>query len=131
MIKTLENKTNNAIDIKKIIKGAITAILITLIFLTIFSIILTYTNTQEKTIPTVTIIITGISILVGGVLSTSSVKKNGMITGALVGLIYIITIYLISSILTKNFSFNISSIVMIFVSIFTGALGGIVGVNIK
>ncbi len=131
MIKTLENKTNNAIDIKKIIKGAITAILITLIFLTIFSIILTYTNTQEKTIPTVTIIITGISILVGGVLSTSSVKKNGMITGALVGLIYIITIYLISSILTKNFSFNISSIVMIFVSIFTGALGGIIGVNIK
>ena len=47
------------------------------------------------------------------------------------GLIYIILIYLISSVVNNaNFALNIGSIVMMVIGILCGAIGGIIGVNV-
>ena len=123
-----ENSLRNS---KYILKGVAISIIMTLIFLFIFSIILTYTNVSEKLITPFIIIITAISILIGSTISTSNIKKNGIINGMFVGLIYIAIIYLLSSIVTGNFLLNITSIIMIITSVLTGALGGIIGVNKK
>ncbi len=131
MINVSENISENGNNIKKVIKGSAFSIIITLIGLLIYSIILSYTSVSESTIPTIVIIITAISILIGSTISTSNIKKNGIINGMLVGLIYITVIYLLSSIVTGNFLLNITSIIMIITSVLTGALGGIIGVNKK
>lgn len=124
------DKTQVKQNIIRVIKGSITALILTLILLFIFSIILTYTSLQESTIVPVVIIITAISILIGSSISTIKIKKNGLLNGALVGFIYIFTIYIISSITYSGFSLNISSIIMIIGSILAGMLGGIIGVNL-
>lgn len=121
-----ENKT-----IKNIIKGTGIALITTVILLLIFSIILTYTNIDEKVINPVIMIVTAISILLGSSLGNIKIKKNGLINGGIIGAIYIITIYLISSILNWKFSLNIQSIFMILIAIVFGILGGIIGVNRK
>jgi len=54
---------------------------------------------------------------------TSKIKKNGILNGIFVGTIYIIMLYLISSIISKNFYFNNYSIIMIATSIAIGGLG--------
>lgn len=131
MINVSENISENGNNIKKVIKGSAFSIIITLIGLLIYSIILSYTSVSENTIPTIVIIITAISILIGSTISTSNIKKNGIINGMFVGLIYIAIIYLLSSIVTGNFLLNITSIIMIITSVLTGALGGIIGVNKK
>ena len=131
MIKTSENSNENGNNIKRVLKGSAFSIVITLIGLLIYSIILSYTSVAESTMPTIIIIITGISILIGSTISTSNIKKNGIVNGMLVGLIYITLIYLLSSIITGNFLLNINSIIMIIVSVLTGAVGGIIGVNMK
>lgn len=131
MINMSENISENGNNIKKVIKGSAFSIIITLIGLLVYSIILSYTSVSESTIPTIVIIITAISILIGSTISTSNIKKNGIINGMLVGLIYITVIYLLSSIVTGNFLLNITSIIMIITSVLTGALGGIIGVNKK
>lgn len=131
MIKLTENSNENGNNIKRVLKGSAFSILITLIGLLIYSIILSYTSVAESTIPTIIIIITGISILIGSTISTANIKKNGIVNGILVGLIYISLIYLLSSIITGNFLLNINSIIMIIVSGLTGAVGGIIGVNMK
>lgn len=131
MINMSENISENWNNIKKVIKGSAFSIIITLIGLLIYSIILSYTSVSESTIPTIVIIITAISILIGSTISTSNIKKNGIINGMFVGLIYIAIIYLLSSIVTGNFLLNITSIIMIITSVLTGALGGIIGVNKK
>ena len=131
MINVSENISENGNNIKKVIKGSAFSIIITLIGLLIYSIILSYTRVSESTIPTIVIIITAISILIGSTISTSNIKKNGIINGMFVGLIYIAIIYLLSSIVTGNFLLNITSIIMIITSVLTGALGGIIGVNKK
>lgn len=129
MVKVSENMNEN--NIIKILKGSAISIIITLIGLLIYSIILSYTSVAETTMPVTIIIISAISILIGSTLSTSNIKKNGIINGMLVGLIYIAIIYLLSSIVTGNFLLNITSIIMIITSVLTGALGGIIGVNKK
>ena len=131
MIKASEVFSENENNIKKIIKGSLISIIVTIIGLIIFASLLSYTSISEATIPTVTIIITAISILIGSSLCMSTVKKNGIMNGAIIGLIYIITIYLLSSIIEGTFSLNKYSVVMIIGSILAGALGGIIGVNKK
>lgn len=121
-----ENKT-----LINILKGVGTSLISTLIMLIIFSILLTYTNIQENVINPVIMIITSISILIGSSLGNVKIRKNGLINGGIIGAVYIITIYLISSILNWKFSLNLQSIIMIITSIIFGILGGIIGVNRK
>ena len=121
-----ENKT-----IINIFKGVGIALITTLVMLIIFSIILTYTNIQENVINPVIMIITAISILIGSSLVSMKLNKNGLINGGLIGGIYILIIYLVSSILNWKFSLNLQSIIMIVTAVIFGVLGGIIGVNKK
>lgn len=123
-----ENVSKN---FSKIIKGVIISLIFTLIFLFIFSILLTYTNISEKFMTPVIVIITAISIFIGSTIENLKMKKNGLINGAMIGGIYLISIYLISSIINKNFSMAKESIIMISVGIICGMFGGIIGINKK
>ena len=131
MIKVSENFNESGNNIKKILIGSGVSIVITIIGLIIFASLLTYTSIAESTIPTVTIIITIISILVGSSMCMSTVKKNGIVNGVLIGLIYIGFIYILSSIIEGNFALDLKSIVMIIGALLAGAVGGIIGVNRK
>lgn len=118
-------------NIIRIIKGSVTAIILTLLLLLIFAIILTYTSLKESVINPVIIVISVISILIGSSISTLKISKNGLLNGALVGIIYILTIYLLSSITSSGFGINLYSIIMMILSIIAGMIGGILGVNMK
>lgn len=126
----METFENNNIFLK-ILKGVGISLIFTLICLTIFSALLTYTSLSESLIQPVVISVTGISILAGSFFATRKVGKNGIIKGIAVGLIYIFFIYLTSSLVNGgNFALTIGSIIMILIGILCGAIGGIIGVNI-
>lgn len=117
--------------ILKIIKGSAIAIIITLILLSIYAVLLSTTNISESTMLPVVLIITGISILIGSSMSTVSIKNKGLLNGFFVGLIYMIVIYLISSLMLVGFEPNFNSVIMLIVGTVTGMIGGVIGVNIK
>lgn len=117
--------------ITNIAKGVGIALLTTFILLLLFAGILTYTDISETIINPVIIMITAISILIGSSIGNRKIKKNGLINGTLIGGIYIVIIYLISSILNWEFRLGLQSIIMIVVGIIFGILGGIIGVNKK
>ncbi len=114
-----------------ILKGLGIALITTFIFLLILSIVLTYTKVSEDVINPTIIIITAISILIGSSISNMKIKKNGLINGGVIGGIYIILLYLFSSVSSSDFALTIQSIIMIITGIAFGILGGIIGVNIK
>lgn len=118
-------------SITNIAKGVGIALLVTFILLLILATVLTYTEISETVINPVIIVITAISILIGSSIGNIKIKKNGLLNGALIGGIYILTIYLISSILNWRFNLEIQSIVMIIIGMIFGILGGIIGVNKK
>lgn len=115
--------------ILQITKGLTIAFLITLATMLMFSIILTYSNISENIIPIAIIILTFISIFIGAIISTKNVNKNGMVNGGIIGGIYVILLYLISSILNTGFILNNYSIIMIISGIIAGLIGGIIGIN--
>ena len=129
--KQLDNLKDSSKSILKIIKWSLISIIISATLLTIYAAILAYTNISENTIIPVLFTITGISILIGSVMSSKTIKKQGILNGGLVGGIYVIVLYLISSIFTGNFSLDIHSILMIVIGVISGMVGGIVGVNLK
>lgn len=112
-----------------ILKGVIISIIFTLLFLFIFSIILTYTSISETFITPVIIIITAISIFIGSSIGNIKMKKNGLLNGALVGGVYLLSIYLLSSIINREFLLTTQSLIIIIAGMICGMFGGIIGVN--
>ena len=117
--------------LKNLMKGVGISLITTVLLLLIFSIILTYTNIEENVINPVIMIITAISILIGSSIGNVKIKKNGLLNGGFIGGIYILTIYIVSSLLNWEFSLNLQSLIMIITAIIFGILGGIIGVNRK
>lgn len=120
-------KTNNTAI--KIVKGLAISFIVTLITIFIFSVLLTYTNISESIIPTVIIILTFVSILIGSIISMKKTSKNGLINGAIIGGSYVVLLYLISSFLNTGFALNAYTIGMIIAGIISGIIGGIIAVN--
>ena len=115
--------------IMNLAKGIGISLIVTVVLLMIFSVLLAYTNISETVISPVIMVITAISILIGSSIVNIKIKKNGLINGGIIGGSYILTIYLISSLLNWKFTLNLQSIIMIVLAIAFGILGGIIGVN--
>ena len=125
----MEKNENN--NIFNILKGVGISIIFTLILLLIFSAILTYTNLSEQTIQPIIIVLTAISILLGSSIGNFKIKKNGILNGAIITVLYFVILYLICSLITMNFSINSQMLIIIAVGIIFGILGAIIGVNKK
>lgn len=128
---TMGGSMNTPNNMLNIVKGTVVSIFITLILLFAFSVVLTYSDVQEHTIPIVTIVITAISIFIGSSISTIKINKNGIVNGGTIGFIYVVLLYIVSSIVQTGFHLNACSIAMMVAGILAGMIGGIVGVNIK
>lgn len=118
-------------NIIRLIKGSISSIIISVIFLFVYAIVLTYTTVPESTMPLVITVIIGVSILIGSSISSMKIKKNGFINGGVVGLIYMLLLYISSSMALSGFSINLNTLILIISGIVVGMIGGIIGVNIK
>ena len=129
-LKTAENTEGIQNNLMRIAKGSILAIILSIILLTIYAALLTYTNIPETTMTVVVITIAGISILIGSSISARKIKKQGMLNGALVGLVYMVTLYLISSIVFTGFNMDVKTIIMILIGALAGMIGGVIGVNV-
>ena len=80
-------------------------------------------------IPMVIIGLTFMSIFIGSTISMRKIKKNGLLNGALIGGIYVLLLYFISSIIDTGFAMNLYTILMIVIGMIAGVIGGIIGVN--
>lgn len=127
----IKEKSELKINSIKILKGTLIAIINSILFLLIFAMLLCYTEISENTIKPVVLIITGISILIGSVISTRKIRKNGLINGGVVGFTYVIILYIISSLVLVGFSISFNSVIMLLIATITGMLGGIIGINLN
>lgn len=114
-----------------IFKGVLVSYIFTFVSFLIFAILLSTTNISDSYISGVICIISIMSILIGSANCTKKANSQGLIWGSTVGLIYSLILYFISSILFVGFSLPLSSFYIIALSILFGAIGGIIGINLK
>lgn len=114
-----------------IMKGTVISVVLTLLLLFVFAILLTYTQMSESMIPAVIIVVTAISLLIGSTIANRKIKKNGILNGGIIGGLYLLILYITSSVISGTFSMGLKSIIMIIVGVVFGIIGGIIGVNSK
>ncbi|RKD34658.1 TIGR04086 family membrane protein [Thermohalobacter berrensis] len=114
-----------------LVKGIGFSYVVTLICILIFAIVMTYTSISEKIIPLVNSIVMVFSIVLGAIYTSLKVEQKGWLNGGIVGLVYVIIIVLLSSIFITTFTFDVNAILKILIGLITGAIGGMIGINLK
>jgi putative membrane protein (TIGR04086 family) len=92
---------------------------------------LTYTEFPQGMIPSVVVITTMISIMFAGSGFARSAKNKGWFNGMLAGLIYMVILYVISSLTLNTYGIDINGLIMLILGMAAGAFGGVVGINLK
>ena len=116
---------------QRIFKSTMFAYLFTIISFAILSLVLTFSNISDSFIPSAVVIVSIISILLGSSIASTRSRSHGWLMGLSVGLSYFLVLYFISSLLISGFSINLTTIYLALGMIFTGIIGGIIGINRK
>ena len=129
--QNLKTTLTERLNFITIMKGIIFSYIITIPLFLIFSFILTYSDFPEKLVSFVVIVVTIASIILAGAFSTKRMKSKGWLNGGVVGFLYMFLLYLLSSIVAKNFSIDNRIIGMTIIGVLAGSIGGIIGINLK
>lgn len=106
------------------LKGILIASLISLGLIVLFAYSLKWFEISDVFIVPATLIIKGISVVIGSVIAIKGTSK-GLVKGALFGAIYIVVALVVFSVLAGTFQIGVSTILDI---AFASLLGGIVGI---
>ncbi len=125
----MEKAKNLKTDVTDVLKAVLFATLISLAMVLIFAIVIRFANVENKVIMPVNIAIKILSLLIGVMLAFKN-PKNGLVKGAISGLVYMLFTFLIFSALTafKDVSFSWIDLITLPIA---GAISGIITVNVK
>lgn len=112
-------------------KGILIASLITFVIFALGSLVLSYTPLPENAIPYIVFITQGIGAFIAGFIPAKKAGVKGLVTGGISALLYMLILWLVSSLLSDGFYVNSHVLTMFLLSLIFGALGGITGVNFK
>jgi putative membrane protein (TIGR04086 family) len=76
-------------------------------------------------------IITMVSIALSSIYAAVRVESRGWLNGAMVGLIYMLILFLLSLLFKTGVSLDKFALFRIFMGFITGTLAGIIGINLK
>ncbi|MCJ7839923.1 TIGR04086 family membrane protein [Lederbergia sp. NSJ-179] len=112
-----------------IVYGLITILLFGVLSSLIFSLILQFSGTQEKSISLLITIISFFAVFFGGFISGGKRKQKGWLIGGATGLLYSLII-LAYQFLGQSSLFSIEQFIYHICYILTATMGGVLGVNI-
>lgn len=114
-----------------LLKGLLASYIITIPAFMLFALILANVDFPQRLVTPVVVIITVVSVLTAGAVSTRGVRSRGWLNGSIVGLIYMLILYLFSSIAYSNFAVDRSVLTMTVIGVLSGAIGGIMSINTR
>lgn len=113
-----------------VIKGVIISISITLISILAFAFLIRFLNISDKLIFPINQAIKIFSLFIGILIAIKSIKEKGFLKGLIIGLLYFVINLILFSILQGKFSFNLSNLIDMVLTILMGGFIGIIIVNI-
>lgn len=122
------NILNHGINV---LKSILLAFALSILLLLIVTLILTFTPIKEDNIPLLTTAIMIISIAAGSIYMAIKAQEKGWLNGGIIGILYFVILLFLNYLFIKPFIFDIYTIGKFFISLATGVIGGMIGVNIK
>lgn len=130
-IKTAEIPGGALPIFKGFFKGVLIAVASTIIIFIIAALILAYTDVSESAIPVISFAVEMLGSVILGYCTAKESGVRGFLTGLASGLAYILLIWVIAALAGNGFYFNKHFFTMLALSSFGGAVGGVLGVNLK
>ncbi|WP_166238788.1 TIGR04086 family membrane protein [Paenibacillus turpanensis] len=96
----------------------------------LLSFMLKFTGFQEQSLPVYVYIVHALALFIGGLVSGRRTDKRGWYYGGLVGLIYA-AIIILAGFLSYDAAFTSQTLTLIGLAFGAGALGGMIGVNMR
>lgn len=124
------NKFLNFNNCKNYIFAIVTFFTLTFSLIFISSLIFAYTNLNDKYIDLTLYIILGIASFISSFILCKKVKKRGLVNGIGINIFCILILFIISCILNNNICINTTLGFYTLISVISGMLGGILGVNV-
>ena len=132
-MKTETQKQNEGIikqNIFRYLKALFVSLIITFACIILFAFIIKWASLPDKVISPVNMAIKAISVFFGAMVLTRNSTK-GMLQGLLFAGIYTILAFTIFSILAQKLTLGLGLIADLAFAVVVGAIGGVVGVNVK
>ncbi|MEL7597374.1 MAG: TIGR04086 family membrane protein [Clostridiaceae bacterium] len=120
---------NNS-DLMRIGEGVIRSFFLTLSLLLIYAVITSFVDTNAKFDSIYKVVITALGVMYGAVYAARKINRRGWLIGLIVGLLYMIVIYLVSVVSGRGLVLSNFSILRIILAIIVGTLSGMLGINI-
>ena len=111
------------------LKNVVVSFVATAILLLVAAILVTYLSATESVIDAAVLVVTAFCVRWGGFRAARHLGKQGLLCGAISGLIYVAVLYLFGSLIFGELSFHSQTLLSMALSVGCGAIGGIVGVN--
>ena len=122
---------DNKPQIMQLIKGVMMGYAVTCIIFLAYAMLITYTQMSERNLPIVIAVTTLLSVMVAGFDAAKGAPSRGWMWGMIAGFIYMAVLGIIMIIMLPGFAADSRTATVIILSIAGGALGGILGINIR
>jgi putative membrane protein (TIGR04086 family) len=122
----LEGFKNNSVYIGK---GVLRGCVITVIIAFVLALIQTFSSIGESALSACILITSMVSIMYGCIYATRKINNKGWLVGFLVALLYMFILYIAAMIWGKD-GLAIKDIWRILLALVTGALSGMLGINL-
>jgi len=122
---------DNKSQIMQLIKGVMMGYAITCIIFLAYAMLVTYTQMSERNLPIVIAVTTLLSVMIAGFDAAKGAPSRGWMWGLLAGFIYVAILALVMAIMIPGFFADGRTATVIVLSVAGGALGGILGINIR
>ena len=116
-------------NFKKIIKGTLLALLVSLILIVILAVVVYFSNIQERTVGAMVFAITAISVLLGAYFLARTIESGGLLNGLILAICYFAVILAVSLAVNGRVSISASNFLRLLSCLAAGCLGGILGIN--
>ncbi len=118
------------VKIKNYTLSLLIAFFVSALLLSLSAVIFAYTNINDRYLQTFVFGSIMISVLIASIILSKKIKEKGLIYGAILGLCYVLIIFFVTSIAYTGFVFSNTLLIYLGISILSGIVGGIIGVNI-
>ncbi|MBQ8525518.1 MAG: TIGR04086 family membrane protein [Clostridia bacterium] len=120
-----------ASPVKSLARALLASMIFTIIVFVAFSLIIAFTPMSEASADIMVTAATAAAVSVSGFAAAKGAASKGWMWGALGGIAYIVSVWIIGMIASGGFSFNSKTLMALLLSVLIGALGGIVGINMR
>ena len=117
-------------NILSMLKCGVFSVLISVVLLLVASLIGSFVPMPESLILILVNVISVLSVFFAGIIASAIYKSKGLLYGAVSGIIYSIFVYILGVIFYKNFGISVNSLIGFVISVVSGGVGGVTGVNL-